>query len=37
MFGMLGLSVERKQEMLTAKYEERLHRMLNKVSLKEKT
>lgn len=34
---MLGLSLQRKQAMLTAKYEERLNRMLSKVSLKQKT
>ena len=37
MFAMLGFSIDRKQAMLTAKYEERLNRMLNKVSFKQKS
>lgn len=36
MFGMLGLTLERKQEKLTAIYEEKLQRMTNKMTLKEK-
>jgi len=34
MFGMLGLTIERKREKLTSVYEEKLNRMLNKVTLK---
>ena len=37
MFAMLGFSIDRKQAILTAKYEERLNRMLNKVSFKQKS
>ncbi len=36
MFRMLGLSVERKREKLQDRYEEKVNRMTNKLSLKEK-
>jgi len=34
MFGMLGLTLERKKEKLMNAYEEKLSRMLNKITLK---
>jgi tubulin polyglutamylase TTLL6/13 len=37
MFGMLGLTLERKKEKLMGHYEEKLSRMLEKKTLKEKS
>lgn len=37
MFKMLGLTIERKQEKLTSAYEEKMQRMMTKISLKEKS
>jgi hypothetical protein len=34
MFAMLGLTIERKKEKLMHAYEEKLNRMLNKVTVK---
>jgi hypothetical protein len=36
MFAMLGLTIERKKEKLMSAYEEKLNRMLNKQSVKQK-
>jgi hypothetical protein len=36
MFGMLGLTIERKKEKLFSAYEEKLSRMMTKVPLKQK-
>ena len=36
MFGMLGLSIERKREKLQDRYEDKVNRMTTKLSLKEK-
>ena len=37
MFGMLGLTLERKKDKLMSNYEEKLSRMLEKKTLKEKS
>jgi len=37
MFAMLGFTIERKKEKLMAAYEEKLNRMLNKVTVKQKS
>jgi len=37
MFGMLGLSIERKREKLQDRYEDKINRITSKLSLKEKT
>ena len=36
MFGMLGLTIERKREKLQDRYEDKVNRMTTKLSLKEK-
>jgi hypothetical protein len=36
MFGMLGLSIERKREKLQDRYDDKVNRMTTKLSLKEK-
>ena len=37
MFGMLGLTIARKKEKLMNAYQEKIDRMLNKTSLKQKS
>ena len=36
MFGMLGLTLDKKKEKLSAAYQDKLDRMVNRLSLKEK-
>ena len=37
MFGLLGLNIERKREKLQGIYDEKVNRMMSKITLKERT